>query len=193
MTEPETSERGFARFDTALGMCAIAWDGSRVAGFRLPDRNEGGLTRRFLGRGLTEQVPPPVIAATIDGVQRYMRGEPVDFTGTEVALDHLPEFQRRVYAACQAIPWGEIVSYGELAERVGADKGAARAVGQAMGANPIPLIVPCHRVLASGRRIGGFSAPGGAATKERMLALEGVAPGDGTPLLPGLFDGPLLR
>jgi methylated-DNA-[protein]-cysteine S-methyltransferase len=84
------------------------------------------------------------------------------------------------------LDWGQTATYGELARQVGSP-GAARAVGQAMGHNPVPIIIPCHRVLAAGRKIGGFSAYGGAVTKERLLALEGVHLGDGTPLLPGLL------
>jgi methylated-DNA-[protein]-cysteine S-methyltransferase len=185
---PSADALGYALFETALGTCAIAWAGARVTRFRLPGASRDALHAGLRRRGLLECVPPAGIAAVIAGVQRYMRGERVDFEDVSLGLDEQPAFQRAVYDACRAIPWGETVSYGELAARVGAGKGAARAVGQAMGANPIPLIVPCHRVLAAGRRIGGFSAPGGARAKERMLALEGVTPGDGTPLLPGLLD-----
>ena len=88
-------------------------------------------------------------------------------------MDGVPEFHRRVYEAARAIPPGNTLSYGDIAKRVGAP-GAARAVGQALGRNPFPIVVPCHRVLAAGGKIGGFSAQGGVATKRRMLAIEGA-------------------
>jgi methylated-DNA-[protein]-cysteine S-methyltransferase len=120
-------------------------------------------------------------------IERYFAGKSVDFTPLALDLAGVSDFHRRIYDAARAIGWGETATYGELAQRVGAP-GAARAVGQAMGRNPVPIIIPCHRVLASGRKIGGFSAFGGAVTKSRLLALEGVHLDDGTPLLPGLLS-----
>ena len=117
-----------------------------------------------------------------------MGGRRVDFSQLELDLAGVSDFHRAIYDAARRIGWGETVTYGELAEQVGSP-GAARAVGQAMGRNPIPVIIPCHRVLASGRKIGGFSAPGGAVTKTRLLALEGVHLDKGTPLLPGPAAG----
>jgi methylated-DNA-[protein]-cysteine S-methyltransferase len=90
---------------------------------------------------------------------------PIDLTG-------ISPFYRNVYETACAVPWGRTASYGEIARRAGF-AGAARAVGQAMSRNPLPLIIPCHRILASGGRLGGFSAYGGAASKQRLLALEG--------------------
>jgi methylated-DNA-[protein]-cysteine S-methyltransferase len=121
-------------------------------------------------------------------VERYLAGKSVDFSKVDLDLAGVGDFHRQIYAATRRVGWGETVTYGELARRVGSP-GAARAVGQAMGRNPIPIIVPCHRVLASGRKIGGFSAFGGAVTKARLLELEGVHLDDGTPLLPGLLPG----
>ena len=86
-------------------------------------------------------------------------------------MEGVAGFHRRVYDAARAIPPGKTLAYGEIAERIGAP-GAARAVGQALGRNPFPIVVPCHRVLAAGGKIGGFSAHGGTATKRRMLAIE---------------------
>ena len=91
-------------------------------------------------------------------------------------------FSRTIYDLLRTVGWGQTTTYGELARRAGRRPEAARAVGQAMGSNRIPVIIPCHRVLASGQKIGGFSAPGGTLTKERLLALEGVVPD--APLLP---------
>ena len=108
----------------------------------------------------------------------------IDFADVALDLGSVGDFQRRIYDATRALVWGQTATYGDLARQAGSP-GAARAVGQAMGHNPVPIIVPCHRVLAAGRRIGGFSAYGGALTKERLLAMEGIHLG-GTPLLPGL-------
>jgi methylated-DNA-[protein]-cysteine S-methyltransferase len=93
------------------------------------------------------------------------------------------DFNRRVYAIARTIAPGATLSYGEIAERLG-DRNLARDVGQALGQNPFPVIVPCHRVLAAGGKSGGFSAPGGVATKLRLLTIEGAQPGG-----PTLFDG----
>ncbi len=88
-------------------------------------------------------------------------------------MERVPEFNRRVYAVARAVPPGETITYGEIAERIG-ERGAAQAVGQALGRNPFPIVVPCHRVLAADGGLGGFSAHGGVATKRRMLAIEGA-------------------
>jgi methylated-DNA-[protein]-cysteine S-methyltransferase len=121
-------------------------------------------------------------------VQRYFEGEATDFSGVELDLGEQEDFLQQVYAAARRVGWGQTTTYGALAKELGAGPEAARDVGQAMARNPVPLIIPCHRVLATGGRIGGFSAPGGAATKLRMLELEGVElerlrQVDGAPLL----------
>jgi methylated-DNA-[protein]-cysteine S-methyltransferase len=102
----------------------------------------------------------------------------VEVSFAEVALDlsGVPDFHRRAYEQLLTVGWGQTVTYGDLARQLG-DVGLSRAVGQAMGANPTPLVIPCHRVLASDGKPGGFSAPGGAASKVKMLALEGVSIG----------------
>jgi methylated-DNA-[protein]-cysteine S-methyltransferase len=111
----------------------------------------------------------------------------VDFI--DIALDFagIGDFEARAYIALRQTGWGEATSYGALAKVLG-EPGAARAVGAAMGRNPWPLIVPCHRVLAASGRIGGFSAPGGTGTKRRMLQLERSNAAAAAPELPGLFD-----
>jgi O-6-methylguanine DNA methyltransferase len=111
----------------------------------------------------------------LDRLVRYLEGEPMLLDDIRISLDHLTTFQRRVVAACRSIPFGATRSYGELAAASGSP-GAARAVGQVMASNRAPLIVPCHRVLAAGGKLGGFSAPNGLAMKRRLLALEGAAP-----------------
>ncbi|MCX7304520.1 MAG: MGMT family protein, partial [Hyphomicrobiales bacterium] len=103
----------------------------------------------------------------------YALGEWVDFSSVPLDLAGVDDFRLAIYAAARQLAYGEITTYGELARRSGY-AGMPRETGQALGSNPIPLVVPCHRILAAGGRIGGFSAPGGAAAKQRMLALEGV-------------------
>ena len=93
-------------------------------------------------------------------------------------LDGQTEFNRRVYGDILKLRWGETTTYGEIARRLG-DVALSRAVGAALGANPIPLIVPCHRVLGSNGKAGGFSAPGGAGAKMKMLAMEKAASPEG--------------
>jgi methylated-DNA-[protein]-cysteine S-methyltransferase len=110
-------------------------------------------------------------AEVLDSLVRMVAGEPVSLVDVPVNLAHLSPFQRRVVAACRAIPFGSTRSYGELAQAAGSP-GAARAVGQVMAANRLPLIVPCHRVLGAGGRLGGFSAPSGVALKRQLLAIE---------------------
>jgi len=111
-----------------------------------------------------------------------LRGEKHDLNEVTIDTEELPEFNRKVYVIARTIPPGSTLTYGEIAERLG-DKLLAREVGQALGQNPIPLIVPCHRVLAAGGKTGGFSAPGGVVSKLRLLTIEGAQPNG-----PTLFD-----
>jgi methylated-DNA-[protein]-cysteine S-methyltransferase len=178
----------YCLFDTGLGACGIAWSERGVRRLQLPEANKGATERRLrAGAGSTRpQTPPAPVAEAIAEVQRYLAGEQTDFAAIVLDLGDVGAFHRQIYEAARRVGWGQTASYGELARQVGSP-GAARAVGQAMGHNPVPLIIPCHRVLAAGGKIGGFSAYGGALTKERLLALEGVHLGGGTPLLPGLL------
>jgi methylated-DNA-[protein]-cysteine S-methyltransferase len=95
-------------------------------------------------------------------------------------LDGADLFRRAIYSAARKLGFGETTTYGGLADSAG-HPGMARETGEALGRNPVPLIVPCHRILAAGGKIGGFSAPGGSSTKERLLALEGVQIGPPPP------------
>lgn len=162
--------RGFCIFQTALGKCALAWGDSGVTAFGLPEASEAALRKRFAG--LEESEPPVPIRRLIVRVQRHLEGNVDDFRDVQLDLGHVTPFFRAVYEAARAIPPGSTATYGEIAKRLG-KPGASRAVGQALGKNPIGLIVPCHRVMASGNRPGGFSAHGGIGTKVRMLAIEG--------------------
>jgi methylated-DNA-[protein]-cysteine S-methyltransferase len=175
----------YTLFDTAIGVCAIAWNVRGLTHFRLPGPSRAALEARIQKRsGTRSDHPPAPIKALIADVQRYLAGEEVDFSSVPVDLSALSEFQQELYQSLRGVGWGHTTTYGELALALGCPD--AREVGQAMGKNPVPIIVPCHRVLAAGGKIGGFSAPGGAVTKEKLLALEGVHLTGGTPRLPGL-------
>jgi methylated-DNA-[protein]-cysteine S-methyltransferase len=176
MAGPRTSiGNSFCLFQTAIGACAIAWSDRGVTSVWLPEQTEhhtrARVARRF-PRAL-ESTPPPFVAHAIDGIVALLEGEARDLTDVPLDLESSPEFHRRVYDVARTIKPGTTLSYGEIAVRVG-EPDAARAVGQALGRNPIPIIVPCHRVLTSDGGTGGFSAPGGTATKLQLLAIEGA-------------------
>lgn len=176
---------GFCLFETAIGHCGLAWGDAQLAGVQLPEHDERATRARMQRRfpEVPESAPPPWVAAAIRRVQALLQGEPDDLADIPLDMDGLPAFQQQVYAVARAIPPGEVLTYGEVARRIG-DPGAARAVGQALGHNPFAPIIPCHRVLAAGGRSGGFSADGGARTKLRMLEIEKARLGGA----PGLFD-----
>lgn len=167
------SMQNFCLFATAIGACALVWQDERIVAAQLPERDEAAarrrLARRFPEAGESE--PPAFVRQAIDDVVALLAGERRDLSHLPIDLSATPEFNRRVYAAALAIPPGETLTYGEVAARIG-EPGAARAVGVALGQNPIPIIVPCHRVLAAGGRTGGFSADGGVETKLRILTIE---------------------
>jgi len=172
-------------FDTAIGPCGVAWSPQGVTRLQLPEADRRATERRLGANAAgTSQAAPAAIDQLIANVQDYITGCRVDFAAVAIDLVDLEPFELKVYEATRLIPWGQTVSYGELARQTGSP-GAARAVGQALSRNPVPIIIPCHRVLAKGHRVGGFSAHGGTFTKERLLALEGVRVNAGTPLLPG--------
>src|SRR5205085_5329662 len=154
----------------------IAWNSVGITRFQLPARNLEATTRILLRRapGAKPGTPTPEVAEAITAVKRYFEGEETDFSGVRLDLDGQDPFFERIYEAARRVGWGHTTTYGALAEELGAGPEAARDVGQAMARNPVALIIPCHRVLAAGGKLGGFSAPGGSAAKKRMLALEGV-------------------
>lgn len=178
---------GHALFDTAIGPCCIAWGPRGIAGVQLPEAGAEATRMRLLRYTghLPEAAPPPEVRAAIAQIAALLAGQAHDLSGIVLDLGALTEFQRRVYAITCRIPPGQTRTYGDIAAELG-DKGLARAVGQALGFNPFAPVVPCHRVLAAGRKPGGFSAHGGAATKLRMLAIEGALPGGTAPLFDDL-------
>lgn len=166
---------GLALFETAIGPCGIAWRETGICAIALPGRDAaatlGYLRRRF--PDFAETQPPATVAKTIDAITDLLNGAPADLSFVELDMTGVPELATRVYAVARTIPPGRTMTYGEIAGRLG-DPTLARAVGQALGANPFPIVVPCHRVIAAGGRPGGFSAPGGLRTKQRMLQIEGA-------------------
>jgi len=164
---------GFCLFDTAIGACAIAWTEAAIAAVQLPEAQADGTRRRLLRHTgeLAELVPPPFVQAAIARIAALLGGAHDDLCDLPLEMDGVPPFHRKVYAITRAIPPGEVLTYGEVARRIG-EPGAARAVGQALGRNPFAPVVPCHRVLAAQGRSGGFSAEGGALTKLKMLEIE---------------------
>ena len=170
--------RRYAIFDTPIGVCAVVWGPRGLQHFLLPESSEARLRAR-LGRdvgGALPGRPPAAIRTAMELVRRHLGGAPQDLTGVPIDLTGVGPFARRVYRALRLVPPGRTVTYGELARRVGSP-GAARAVGQAMARNPLGLVVPCHRVLCSSGRPGGFSGAGGVRLKAALLALEGVTLG----------------
>jgi methylated-DNA-[protein]-cysteine S-methyltransferase len=162
-------------FESTIGACGVAWSDAGVTRFQLPEASRDATDGRLRGgaEGPSLQAPPQAIARAIADLQRYFAGERIDFSGMAVDLTGVSPFYVRVYEIARQIGWGETATYGELAARAGSP-GAARGVGQALSRNPVAVIIPCHRILASGNKVGGFSAYGGTVSKERLLALEGV-------------------
>ncbi len=174
-------------FDTAIGPCGVAWNARGLTGVQLPEKDRAATERRLAAKagsaGAAE--PPAWVATVVDDIKRYLAGEPVDFAAVAVDLSSLDPFRQKLYETMRSLAWGRTTTYGELAKKLGAsDWEGARDVGEAMGRNPVPVVIPCHRVLAAGGKLGGFSAHGGAKTKAKLLALEGVHL-DGGPRLPG--------
>jgi methylated-DNA-[protein]-cysteine S-methyltransferase len=179
----QTTTISFALFDTAIGRCAVAWSARGIVTVLLPDRDDAALRARLLRRhpDARTAAPPDEVAQAIDDIAALVAGVRRDLANVVLDLTGVPEFNRRVYAAARTIRPGETLTYGAIAARLGEPD--ARRVGEAMGRNPCPIIVPCHRVVAAGGKTGGFSAPGGVAAKRRLLAIEGAVADE-----PTLFD-----
>lgn len=177
--------QGFCLFDTAIGACALVWNAERLIGAQLPEQDEARARQRLARRypEAVESAPPPFVQDAIGAIMALLRGEKRNLAHLPIEMDGVSAFNRKVYAVALSIPPGETLTYGEVAARIG-EPGAARAVGVALGENPFPIIVPCHRVLAANGKTGGFSADGGVETKLRMLTIEKARTSD----VPSLFD-----
>jgi O-6-methylguanine DNA methyltransferase len=177
--------QGFVFFDTAIGRCGLAWGERGITGIQLPEYRESETRARMLERfpELVECTPPSRVQHAVDAITRLLGGEASDLSGIVLDMQNVPPFHRHVYEVARGIAPGKTLSYGEVAERLGVP-GSARSVGQALGRNPFAIVVPCHRVLAAGGKVGGFSGGGGIRTKLRLLAIEASQGG-----AESLFDG----
>jgi len=167
---------GFTLFDTPIGTCSLVWRDDKIVGLRLPEASPAATRARIKRRwsSAEEQAPSPAMQAVIDRVLALLAGQQVDLSDVPLDFGDAPEFHQRAYAVARSVPPGQTITYGEIAKRLGAPQDS-REVGQAMGKNPIAIIMPCHRVLGADGRMGGFSANGGIATKRRILEIEGAA------------------
>jgi O-6-methylguanine DNA methyltransferase len=177
---------GFTLFDTSIGRCGIAWSARGVVGVQLPEAREIATRARLLSRfpKAREAPPPPDVQRAVGGIVALLRGEASELEAVALDMDRVPLFHRRVYEVTRAIAPGATLTYGDVTARLGVP-GTARAVGQALGQNPFAIVVPCHRVVAAGGKIGGFSANGGITTKLRLLSIEGAQANSQL----GLFEG----
>ena len=175
----------FTLFSTPIGFCGLVWGECGICGVELPGRDQAATRARLARRypGANEVPPPADIVAVRDAIMALLSGEDRDLSDIALDMRDLPWLNRQVYEIARKIAPGATLTYGDIAMKLG-DRTLAQAVGQALGKNPYPIIVPCHRVLASGGKIGGFSAPTGIALKRKLLAIESVhARG-----APSLFD-----
>lgn len=190
---------GFALFDTAIGRCGVAWGERGLLGVQLPESGDARTRERLLQKapGARETTPPADVQHACDAMTKLLEGEATDLSFIVLDTDHLPAFNRSVYDISRTIAPGETLTYGDIASRLG-DKLLSRAVGKALGENPLPIVIPCHRVLAANGKTGGFSANGGVTTKFRMLTIERArisGEADDAPMLfdPGLSIAPRRR
>jgi methylated-DNA-[protein]-cysteine S-methyltransferase len=176
---------GFALFDTAIGLCGVVWNEVGLIGTLLPEGDPDAARARIARRwpSAVAAEPSPEAAFAISAITALMVDGRTDLTGVTLDMGGLSDFLIRVYAAARAVPPGQTRTYGEIAAAAGAPR-EARAVGQAMGRNPWPIVVPCHRVMGAGGKLVGFSAPGGTDTKLKLLSIEQARLSDA----PGLFD-----
>jgi methylated-DNA-[protein]-cysteine S-methyltransferase len=179
------TDQHFALFDTPIGICGIEWGPRGINGLQLPMGSDEKTRARIRQRrgDIGEAAPTKEVQEAIDRIVELLAGKPDDLRDIPLDLDGVPDFNRGVYDIARTIPPGQTMTYGDIAKRLGGVE-LSRDVGQALGRNPCPIVVPCHRVLAAGQKPGGFSAKGGVSTKLKMLAIEGAAVNH----TPGLFD-----
>jgi methylated-DNA-[protein]-cysteine S-methyltransferase len=173
------TDQHFTLFETAIGVCGIAWGPRGINSVQLPMGSEEKTRARIHQRHdqilgeIGEAEPDPAVQRTIDRIVDLLAGKPDDLSDVVLDLEGVPEFHRGVYDIARTIPPGQTMTYGDIAKRLGGVE-LSRDVGQALGRNPCPIVVPCHRVLAAGNKPGGFSANGGVVTKLKMLQIEGA-------------------
>jgi methylated-DNA-[protein]-cysteine S-methyltransferase len=178
-------DASFALFETELGTCALAWGDAGLLGVWLPMASAGALRARIQQKlpSAREAQPAGPVAEAVAKIQALLATGEADLSPIVLDLSRLEPFEREVYAIARSVPPGRTITYGEIARKLG-DVAQSRRVGQAMGANRWPIVIPCHRVLGAEGKAGGFSAPGGLDTKLKLLAIEKAQIGDD----PGLFD-----
>jgi methylated-DNA-[protein]-cysteine S-methyltransferase len=164
----------YTLFSTRIGRCGLAWSDAGLVMICLPEAHDFIVEERLARRGARPQTAPQTVATVVERLQATLDGRRDSLLDVALDMRGVPAFHASVYETVRRIPWGETRSYGEVARHL-LKPGAARAVGQAMARNPFPLVVPCHRVLAQGQRMGGFTAHGGCDTKMRLLEIEGCA------------------
>ena len=179
------TDQRFALFDTAIGICGIEWGPRGINGVQLPmgDREKTIARIRQRRSDIVEAEPTSAVKQAIDRIVELLAGKRDDLRDIALDLDGVPDFNRGVYDIARTIPPGQTMTYGDIAKKLGGVE-LSRDVGQALGRNPCPIVVPCHRVLAAGQKPGGFSARGGVDTKLKMLAIEGAVVNH----TPSLFD-----
>lgn len=178
-------------FETKWGYFGLAGNESALCRACLPELASGRVESRLLKNLPDAQFDKRFFRTLQEQITAYFEGFPVGF-GAEipVALDGLSEFTRLVLSTCRNVGFGRTATYRELARRSGRPA-ASRAVGGALARNPLPLIIPCHRVIRTDGKMGGFSAPGGTKLKQRMLDLErsSICSSHGRPDMPTLQIG----
>jgi methylated-DNA-[protein]-cysteine S-methyltransferase len=178
-------DASYGLFDTALGTCALAWGCGGLLGVWLPEASDSALEARIRRRlpASSSAAPTEEIAGAVEQIRVLLATGQGDLTGIALDMSGLEAFERAVYRRLRQVPAGQTITYGQIAREVG-DVSDSRRVGQAMGRNRWPIVVPCHRVLGADGKAGGFSAPGGLETKLKLLAIERARVGDA----PSLFD-----
>jgi len=167
---------GLTLFETSIGACGLAWSSRGIDGFLLPEE-DAEATRQCLSDRFSSRVvagrPPAECREVTQRIRRHLRGKPDDLLDVPLDLSDASPFSQRLYRRLRKIGPGQMTTYGNLGKAMKM-RGGARAIGRAVGANPIPLLVPCHRVIGADGRLGGFSAHEGPTLKARLLYLEGV-------------------
>jgi methylated-DNA-[protein]-cysteine S-methyltransferase len=179
------TSQNYTLFDTPIGICGIEWGAHGINGVQLPMGSEDKTRARIRQRhgDIAEAEPTAEVKAAIGRIVDLLAGKPDDLLDIPLDLAGVPEFNRGVYDIARRIPPGKTLTYGDIAKKLGGVE-LSRDVGQALGHNPCPIVVPCHRVLAAGNKPGGFSARGGVSTKLKMLEIEGALVNH----TPSLFD-----
>lgn len=178
----------YCLFESALGNIALAWSEKGVAHLQLPEEDDEHtlrLLRMRLPANAVRVEAPGWVSKIIASLRLHLDGQLQDFSDLKLDLDSCSPFARLVYEECRKIPCGLLLSYSQLAERISKPK-SSRAVGRALGANPVALIIPCHRVVGKSGKMTGFSAYGGCNTKMRLLSIERALSSDKALMEPAL-------